>query len=267
LMAPGLPKIERRPMKAQSSHARNLFPNAIREGPEMAIAPTAETFNTIDNGGRPFKIVIDEVAGGEGSSPGVTLTVRVFASSVEQDERDKDVYPQLVGTWRNIAPCDVLRGRHRDKYQAPHKFARGPDDAPALPGMAEGDATCVLFCIDPVARRYVFVGVGILEFSLPEPALALYGMIGNSAVVYPVGRTASFAFLPEDCKLVPLSALKSAPDGENDDEAVWFDLWGEVHHADNKAAFDMEVNLICARRLDCFDFPPAAKSRKRLPPH
>ena len=86
-------------------------------------------------------------------------------------------------------------------------------------------------------------------------------MIGNSAVVYPVGRTASFAFLPEiglNCKLVPLSALKSAPDGANTDEAVWFDLWGEIHHADNKAAFNMDVNVICARRLDCFDFVPVS---------
>ena len=110
-------------MSKFEARARDLFPNAIRKGPEMEIAPSAETFTTIDNGGLPFKI--DEDAGG------VTLTVRVFASSVEKGE-DEDVYPQLVGTWRNIEPRGVLRGRHRERYQPPHKYAPRPD-LPATP--------------------------------------------------------------------------------------------------------------------------------------
>jgi hypothetical protein len=136
------------------------------------IQTKGKTYETLDNGGRPFLVDIDG------------MNVTVFVNEKEDRDYGKRIWSKKV--------LDVFVGDPKPSY----------DDGYQL----WNKGTSVLVKIGP--ERYVFIGNRIFEFSVEkgDTIVKYYTPTGNSAVPYPyaVGKNNTY-IMTSDLEIIPHS--------------------------------------------------------------
>lgn len=132
---------------------------------------------THDNGGRPFKVVVE--------TDGDEKIVRVFAEE----------------TGKEILKFDgvkfVIEGNYSDRFVSEK----------------EGRGNTVILQLSP--SRFVFIGDRIYEFELDDTVEGYFSMIGNSDVPYPVLLGQKNVYFMLDQKFVPREFFSQDTDWED----------------------------------------------------
>ena len=114
-----------------------------------------------DNGGRPFKVIIDN------------KLVKVYKINSSKSTYDNLIHDKLIKT---IPYIGVFIGKHN--------------------GADTYTGNSILVHIPPLSQnKYICIGYSIIEFNTLEPIVTFTGLIGNSDVPCPYASTKSFIYM------------------------------------------------------------------------
>lgn len=188
-----------------------------------------KSYQTHDNGGRPFKV--DIVTHANGSKDVIIYADAVDRSSLAWDDvTTKPKFTKLVKTYPKVArvfvgksilnPDTRLSGGHGPKF----------------------DGNSIL--VNITGDKYVWIGWEIHEFTSPEPIEKFWSSVGNSDVPYPVAKSKSFAYFMLDLKYVPIErfeTLRVATTSKTMNEA-WSNLYSEFYNQHRRGTKGMNLN-------------------------
>lgn len=119
---------------------------------------------THDNGGRPFKVVVN--------NKNVNIYKLPDDYNYDNGSPNKNNYTNLVNSYNNVKQIFIGKSVKGDDANGNNKFGLG---------------NSVL--LEIANNKYVFIGETIYEFSTYSPITDFFSMIGNSDVPYPLALT------------------------------------------------------------------------------
>lgn len=125
---------------------------------ETSLKKGLKQWFTLDNGGRPFKVVQENAK-----------TVKIYSAKYTDDYEEDPTYPKLVKQYSNV-----------------EKIFVGKSGSPRF------DGNSILLCLSD--NQHVFIGDQIYEFTPIEPIIKYYSLVGNSSVPYPVAISKTYAY-------------------------------------------------------------------------
>lgn len=190
---------------------------------------------THDNGGRPFKVSVN--------NKNVSIYKLPEDYNYDNGHANKKDYTILVKTYNNVKQIFIGKSVKGDDANGNNNFGLG---------------NSVL--LEIANNKYVFIGDAIYEFSTSSPIVEFFSMIGNSDVPYPLALTKDNVYFLIDkgyYGYLSKEYFTDFPRKYNWALDSYSKLWGQY-------PFTMDENNLTKSEYDKLDYSERTKLQKKI---
>ena len=190
---------------------------------------------THDNGGRPFKVSVN--------NKNVSIYKLPEDYNYDNGHANKKDYTILVKTYNNVKQIFIGKSVKGDDANGNNNFGLG---------------NSVL--LEIANNKYVFIGEVIFEFSTSSPVIEFFSMIGNNDVPYPLALTKDNVYFLIDKGVngyLSKEYFTDFPKKYNWALDSYSKLWGQY-------PFTMDENNLTKSEYDKLDYSERTKLQKKI---
>lgn len=190
---------------------------------------------THDNGGRPFKVSVN--------NKNVSIYKLPEDYNYDNGNANKKDYNVLIKTYNNVKQIFIGKSVKGDDANGNNKFGLGNS-----------------ILLEIANNKYVFIGEAIYEFSTSSPVIEFFSMIGNSDVPYPLALTKDNVYFLIDkgyYGYLSREYFTDFPKKYNWALDSYSKLWGQY-------PFAMDENNLTKSEYDKLDYSERTKLQKKI---